>query len=374
MQLNPFDDYPFHQGVLPLHVPFTSDSHYNDGYWFGWYEGDRYFFCGMRMHPNNNAFDGYAGVITGGVQRNARFSRALLPNHGPLAVGPLTIEIVEPMRVQHIVLAPTDIGLSFDVTVEAVAPPFLEALAVQYRYGRLINQVSRYTGVSRVSGSATIDGEAITLDRWHGSRDHSWGIRSSMGPYVPIRGLEPDDDQNRRALRFWVPFEVEDHSGFFHGHEDRHGGILDFEGRIDWKDGRPSTALVGLEHKLNYHPGTRELASGTLVVKGADSSEHQYDFEIVGQPVHTQGFGYLRGWKDGGAPGVYRGAEFYENDRFDVSVPGALTGPEHVPQEGRFGGSEYAARVLGKEGDRGVAMVEHMVYGAYDPYGFTADR
>lgn len=372
MQLNPFDDYPFHQGVLPLHVPASSDSHYNDGYWFAWYEGSRYFFCGLRMHPNNNVLDGYAGVISDGVQRSARFSRALLPDHGSLTVGPMRIEILEPMRRQRIVLAETDIGLSFDVAIEAVAPPFLESLATQFRYGRLINQVSRYTGVTRVSGHAVLDGEQIPLDRWHGARDHSWGIRSSMGPYVPIRGVGPANSEPHRAMRFWVPFEVEDHSGFFHGHEDPQGRTIDFEGRLDWKDGRPSTTLVRLEHKLEYHPGTRELAGGLLTVTGADGTDYGYEFEVIGQPVHPQGFGYLRGWKDGGSPGVYRGADYYESDRFDISVPGELTGPEHVPGERRFGGSEYAARVLGKDGDRGIAMVEHMVYGPYERYGFGA--
>ena len=63
MRLHRFDDYPFHQGLLTLDIPDTSDTHYNDGYWFGFFAPGSYVFTGLRLHPNNNVMDGYAGIV-----------------------------------------------------------------------------------------------------------------------------------------------------------------------------------------------------------------------------------------------------------------------------------------------------------------------
>src|SRR5207249_3772745 len=160
---------------------------------------------------------GYAGVVHRGEQRTLRVSRALRPATNELEIGPFRLEILEPMRRQRLTLAENETAIDFDVTLEAVSPPFLEAVHVQYRYGRLINHVNRYVGVNRATGSATIDGEPIAIDRWYSARDHSWGIRSTMGPFVPLGGIPGEEsDRDPRALRLWIPFEVDDHSGFFH--------------------------------------------------------------------------------------------------------------------------------------------------------------
>ncbi len=53
-RINAWDDFPVHQGPLPVDRPLNSDRHFNDGYWFGFYTDGLYAFCGMRLHPNNN--------------------------------------------------------------------------------------------------------------------------------------------------------------------------------------------------------------------------------------------------------------------------------------------------------------------------------
>lgn len=362
MRLSRFDDLPCHQGLTPIHIPATSDSHYNDGYYFAFYGPQPFFFCGLRLHPNSNVIDGYAGAVHAGEQRNVRFSRALRPRCDELAAGPLTLEIAEPMRVQRLVLQDNETGVSFDVAFEAVAPPFLETGHVQYRFGRLLNHVVRYVQVCRATGAAAVDGRSFAVESWPAVRDHSWGIRSSMGPHVPIRGVEPEEsDRDPRALRLWVPFALEDHAGFFHLHDDAEGNRLDFEGAI-WEGGR-ELALAGARHELRYHEGTRRLRSGTFALVDAEGREREYAFEVAGDPAHPQGFGYARGWSDEGQPGVYRGAEVREADRFCVADPAALAGPAHVPPERRLGGTEYPALLAGPGGSRGTAHVEHMLYG-----------
>jgi hypothetical protein len=189
-----------------------------------------------------------------------------------------------------------------------------------------------------------------------------------MGPHVPIKGterVEPDP----RAIRIWVPFEVDDHFGFFHMHEDRAGRILDFEGRLDFEDGH-SVNLVAARHALRYHHGTRRLMGGSWILEDESGQSREYEFEVSCDPAHPQGFGYTRGWSDGGQPGVYRGSLVSEDDRFRVDDPAKALGPDHVPESRRLGGTEFTTLVAGPGGARGMAHFEHMIYGAYEPYGF----
>ena len=128
--------------------------------------------------------------------------------------------------------------------------------------------------------------------------------------------------------------------------------------------------MVGVRHQLRYEPGSSRLRSGQLVLSMQDGSQRDYEFEVVCHPAHPQGFGYARGWSDLGQPGVYRGALVSESDQFLVNDALHCQGPAHVPDAKRMGGTEFACVMRGANGE-GMAHVEHMIYGAYKPYGFT---
>ena len=367
MELTPVDDLPFHQHIAPMHVPATSDPHFQDGYYFAVYRDGVHVFAGLRLHPNTNTTDGYAGVVREGWQRNVRVSRALLPAHDMLTVGPLGLQIIEPMVRQRLTLDDNPTGLRFELTFTASCPPFVERPDPQYRFGRLYNHVVRYTLPCRADGWIEVDGAREEVTRWFGCRDHSWGIRSTMGPHVPIGGVGSGfSDPDRRAMRLWVPFELEgDLAGFLHTHEDRDGRTLDLEGRLYRPDGSSRT-VTGLEHDLHYDPAGPRLVGGRLQVEDDTGEVHDLEIEVACDPAHPQGFGYTRGWFDGGQPGVYRGGRegrYEEHDRFRVDDPAHPVGPEHVAPERRLGGTEFASRIR-RSNDRasGMAHVEHMRY------------
>ena len=355
MATSPLDDLPVHQTAAPLPEPSTSDTHFNDGYYFAFYRPGLHVFSGLRLHPNTNVMDGYGGAVANGVQRNLRVSRALRPDTYPFRVGPLTVEVLEPMRRQRVRLDANESGVAFDVEFVAVGPQHDETPHVQYRHGRLHNHVVRYTQVCRAHGSLTIDGETHVVDGWHAARDHSWGLRSTMGPHIPAKGIGPGSDPDRRALRLWIPFEVDGHSGFFHTHEDADGNTLDFEGRIDFA--HEAKTLTRVEHDLEYDD---RLTRGAFTLTDEDGTRREYRFEVACEPAHPQGFGYTRGWSDGGQPGVYRGASATEHERFDVTRANAA--PEHVPDGRRLGGTEFVSTITGPDGATGMAHVEHMRY------------
>lgn len=360
MQLNPFDDFPFHQALSPIDVPATSDSHFNDGYYFAFYRPGLHVFMGLRLHPNSNVMDGYAGAVVATEQRDVRFSRALRPRTNDLAVGPFRLEIVEPMNVQRVRLEDPELGLAFDVSLRASAPAFFETRHQQVRHGRIFNDVLRYTQVCRANGDLTIDGAREPVDGWYACRDHSWGIRSTMGPYAPIGGHEKET-VDPRALRLWVPFECGEDVGFFHCHEAHDGSVLDCEGRLH-RAGKPPLRIGAVQHALRYESGTRRLAGGDLTLVDEEGTGHEYRFEVACPPAHPQGYGYTRGWSDGGQPGVFRGLDVIERDRFDVSDPALAAGALHLPPERRLGGTEFVSTIVTPDGAEGMAHVEHMLY------------
>jgi hypothetical protein len=368
LPLTPLDDYPWHQAIAPFPLPATSDTHFNDGYYFGFFSRGHFGFFGLRLYPNTNVMDGYAGMVVGGEQRQVRASRALRPDVDTLAVGPLKLTIVEPMQRQRLQLLDNPAGITFDVTFTASAPAYLESADIHYRRGRLLNHVLRYTQLTRIDGTATVDGETIPVDAWYGNRDHSWGIRASMGPRIALKGTE-ETRGDPRAIRIWLPFEVGDHTGFFSLHEDADGRRLDFDGMLMSKDGEV-TELKTAEHRFRYTAHSKRLKDGEFTLVDEHGGEHAYAFEVVSDPASPQGYGYVRGWADGEPPGNWRGPDHLEHDRFDVSDPHAVAGPPHVPEKRRLGACEYPVVVTGPGGDTGMAQIEHMVYGPYRPYGF----
>jgi hypothetical protein len=368
MRITPFDEYPFHQHPTPFGTVATSDSHFNDGYFLAFYAADHYFFAAVRLHPNVNVIDGGASVAHAGRQRAVRASRALRPRYEDIAVGPIRLDIVEPMRCIRLHLDHDHFG--FDVELETIGRPIVEDRYQHLKYGAVVNDTIRYTTVCRATGIAHLDGRSIDVERWHAMRDHSWGIRSSMGVPTRISGIDRTDaEADRRAFRLWVPFEADDHSGFFNTHEDADGTPLDFEGRIDFPAGG-SLDLAAVEHDLTYVPGTTRVTGGDLVLVGADGSRRQYRLEASGTPADVHALGYYRGWHDGLGPGIYRGAEVTERDDYEVPPGPDPTGPPHVPVHHRFGATEHPMFLRSDAGE-GMAHLEHTIFGPYHRYGFA---
>jgi hypothetical protein len=374
--LTALDEYPYHQTMAPFPMPSTSDTHFNDGYYFGFYGPGAFAYFGMRLYPNTNVIDGYAGIVIDGVQRTIRASRVLRPRVNELEVGPLQLELTDPMKTVRLILADNDEGVSFDVTLEGSARPFFESPDIHYRRGRLLNHVLRYTQMCRTDGTVTVDGEQTAVDRWYGCRDHSWGIRASMGPHVALRGVEPSVG-DPRAIRIWLPFEVEGESGLasrqvgmFALHEDSDGRQLDFDGVLIEGDGEEQL-IVSAKHAFVYTPGTRRLERGEFSITTEAGVRHEYAFEVVAGPLSPQGFGYVRGWQNGQPPGTWRGEAHVEFDRFRVDDPTTVAGPDHVEPSRRLGVTEYPSTLRHADGRAGMTQIEHAVYKAYRPYGLV---
>lgn len=370
MRLSSFDELPFHQSPTPFNIPGTSDVHFNDGYFNAIIGPDWYIVTGVRLHPNMNVIDGFAGVARKGEQRVLRTSRALRPDAGDLRVGPLSVEIVEPMKTVRLRLTDNEGPFTFDVTLTALAQPFLEARYQFRKHGALIHDMLRYTQVCKANGIVSCDGECANVDQWMAIRDHSWGVRSGMGPKTYHSGVARDEDEvDHRRFRIWCQLSLDGYSGFFNTHEDEDGKPLDFEGRLDRTDG--SVKLVACRHKLRYAPNTKNVIGGEVSLQDADGGWHEYRLEAAGTPADVQGLGYYGGWRDGGSAGIYRGVgPIVEIDRYPQGAALGRAGLLSLPENKRLGPTEFPCTVTGPNGVSGMAHFEHHVFGAYKPYGF----
>ena len=266
MRLTEFDEFPFHQHPTPFNIPFTSDVHFNDGYFCAAFAEDWYVVSGMRLHPNMNVLDGFAGIARNGMQRVLRASRALQPNSSELSVGPLRFDIRAPMREVVVSLVGNEANFSFELTFRAKATPFLETPYQFRKYGHLIHDLVRYTQVCVANGNVVLDGKATEVTDWHAIRDHSWGVRSGMGPATPHGGVGRDKDEiDRRRFRIWAPFSLDRYTGFFNTHEDEEGNPLDFEGSLTMPDGK-QVELTAVRHCLQHAPGTKNVIGGTFAL------------------------------------------------------------------------------------------------------------
>lgn len=353
-KLTALDDQPWHQVAAPFGEAATSDPHFNDGYYFSAYDpaGSAYVFAGLRVHPNNNVLDGYAGAVFGTRQVSIRISRELRPDLAT-RLGPLAVEFTEPMRRLRLALADNASAVAFDLEWTATAPAFLEARHLTRRYGRLTNDLLRYTQTGRASGEVVLpDGRRLKARGWYGCRDHSWGLRQTMGPDDRPHGTA-DEPGDPRALRLWVPFEVGDHAGFFHLHEDRSGRRLDFEGCLYPLDASGPQPLVDAEHRVEYGDDGR-LSRAWFRLLDREGCAREYTATPVLPPAHPMGFGYARGWADGGNPGIWRGAYHEETSDWEVGDVSQGAGQP-------LGGTEFVSTLL-HEGESGMAHVEHMRY------------
>ena len=119
MTITKADDFPIHQLATPVaHV--GSDRNFYDRYFFHGYSRDGSFFFAATfgMYPNLNVADASFTVLKDGVQRNFHASRILNLERLDLQVGPIKIEILEPLKKLRFVLEKNESGLSADFVFE----------------------------------------------------------------------------------------------------------------------------------------------------------------------------------------------------------------------------------------------------------------
>ena len=352
--ITPADDYLIHQTPYTFDTVFTSDRNFYDRYFFNGYrrDGEVYFALAMGVYPNLGIFDAAFSVVHQGRQKQVRASRRLGPDRMAMQVGPIRVEVLEPLRRLRVVVEPNAHGLSGDLVFEARSLPNEEPHFK--RAGFIGMDYTRMTQHGSWSGSLAFEGVRFDLGEatWWGSRDHSWGVRN-VGGRAP-RGAPPQG-----APQFywnWAPLNFDDLCTLYTVSETAQGRRWHQSGVILAPYPDASERECGVSHDLRFAPGTRWIDSGSRITLTPEGGE---PLEITLEPLYhflMQGIGY-------GHPkwghGVWVGEDEVGGDEYVLKDANPM---EHLHVQ-------TLSRVRAGERE-GIGIFEIIVLGAYEPYGF----
>ena len=284
---------------------------------------------GIGKYTNRNVMDAYAGVSRGVAQWTVRASRELGATPDRTSVGPITYEVLEPLRVIRFALAPNDTQpISIEWIFEAAVPPALEDREHhRSRDGfRLDADIVRYHHTGHASGWADVDGVRTELDDWVSTRDHSWGVRYQVGTPPDDIAVAPVPD-GLRMLVMWCPVLCRRPDGSeyaLHWYYQRNAigdwSRIEMQGGVEHPGGRrePFAALVP---DVQVRDDNRRFEGGTLTMTMNDGSLRPLTITPVSDTGFHLGTGLYHGF-DGMSHGQWRGPLHVEGEHIaDCSIP-----------------------------------------------------
>ena len=310
MMLSPLDDYPVHQTAQLIRHPATSDRNFYDRYYFNCHAGtdELMLIIGLGQYPNLGVTDAFALARHGDTHRVVRASRELGADRMDTNVGPFRVEVIEGLRKLRVILEPNAHGLEFDLSWEGVIPAQVEPRHFIRQQERVIFDSVRLAQTGKWSGYVCSGSEEFTVtpDRWHGSRDRSWGVR-------PVGESEPPGIQSRNPAQFYwmyAPMQFEEFSILTIIQEDAAGHRILEEAVRVWPEaaGRPPQHLGRPEYRPEYAPGTREVQTATITFSQTGGEPAVV---VTVRPVHPvslivgTGYGLEPDWKHG----MYQGPD-----------------------------------------------------------------
>ena len=301
MILNKWDDYLIHQMAGSINKVESEDLHWFDRMYFGIGDpgGSLVLNTGLGTYPNAQVMDGFACVSQGTMQRNIRFSRRLQNDRADMWIGPLTLEVLEPLRRWSLELGKNDYGIDFSLEFQARSSPYMirDIVVPLPEQGTMAS--SHFTQLGRYSGWVAVDGNKLAVDGWGCIRDRSWGLRPPLGTGCYWWHHMPFSD---RCITL-IAAELDGLPMFCDG------AILYDNGEL--------TPIVSLRHRLNVAT-TGEHLSGELALGHPDGRETLVSTKRISQGPYLSGGGY--GWSHG----VDRGQLHIEGEELDISSASTL--------------------------------------------------
>ncbi|GAB91416.1 hypothetical protein [Gordonia rhizosphera] len=349
-----FDDYPIHQTSLPLGQTGSGNPNQYDRFWFNGFREDLIFGVAFCSYPNKAIMDGAFSVVRDGRQTSVFASGRMNRDPVDTHMGPISIEIVEPMRVNRVVVDAPEQGIRADLTYTATTQAIQEAHQRTLAGNRLLMDNTRATQWGRWTGWIEVDGHRVSLgEGCAATKDRSWGVRASA---IPDGAFDMPDP----FLFLWAPIHFPDE--YFH--------FLTFERADGWQwvhDAMrvPPTSTGGdlvrfrhVDHEIDWAPGKRRARHATLVPHPLDGTAEPMTLEPLAT-FQMRGIGYSHPeWGHGKWHGELAvGGESVVIDELDPLAPENL----HVQQ-----------LVRATWGDRvGIGVLEQIAIGPLPRYGFN---
>jgi hypothetical protein len=353
------DDFPIHQTPEPIAYAGT-DRNFYDRYFFNGYtqDGSDFFALAFGVYPHLNIADAHFSAVRNGIQYCLHGSRVLHMERMDLQVGPIAIEVVEPLRRLRVVL--NGEGIAADLVFEGRAFP-VEEPRFTHRIGpRSFLDYTRMTQNGRWTGWIEIDGERRVLaPDAVGTRDRSWGVRP-IGAADP-QPIVPPVKQNFFWL--WAPLNFAGFSVFFHVNADHQGQPWNSRAVLCPDGAGPAEMLhCDAPHMaVRWLDGQRHAAGAVL-----QAAFPGRNVDIVFEPLskfQMRGIGYVgSSWPHGAYKGELAVA------REDIVLADA--DPAQIPNLHIQAPCRVSLREAGAADCDGIGILEQLVLGPYAPYGF----
>ena len=365
--LNRLDDYPVHQTPEPLAHPATSDVNFYDRTWFGGYadDGSYYFGIGMAIYPHLNILDcAFSLVRPGGLQHCFFASRRAPLERTEMQVGPMRLEVIEPMRRTLVTLDDNESGLACELIFSTRTAAIQEGHQILWQGARRFMDATRFDQFGAWSGMVrSPEGDIdVTTDACRATKDRSWGVRP-VGP--PMMTGAPRELGGFFFL--WAPIFWTDHvtnAIVFDGQrgealfrEALTSPLYDIEDTIPEACEAPVEHMARIDHRIEYHPKTRLAKRAEICLTKLSGEERKINLEPVlrfqmkglgyGHPIWRHGL-----WHDE----LAQGHESFDPNEIDLLATENI----HVQQV-----------VRADDGERqGIGLLEQAVLGSYEPAGF----
>lgn len=357
MTVTAWDDFPVHQASEWIAHPATSDRNFYDRYYFNAFDttGEWIAVMGLGQYPNLGVTDAFATVRIGPQQHLVRASRPL-GDRSDISVGPLRVEVLEPLRRLRFVVEPTEHSLGMDLLWEGFGPAIPEPNQFIRHAGRVMFDTQRLAQMGSWTGTLNVAGRdlAVSAATTVGSRDRSWGVR-------PVGEREPDGIRkgaNVMGGGMWTyfPMRFDDHCLFYICSERADGVRTLEQAERVWLDGRVEQ-LGRSEHDHRFVEGMRLLSGSKITFPDAG-------IELTCEPLAANylavgtGYGLEEDWRHG----MWQGP--------DLVVQGKVYDVADIEVLGSYAVVDHAAR-FSYQGKVGYGLYEHSFSGVMPRYGLT---
>jgi hypothetical protein len=362
--LTPYDDFPIHQTADPVAHPSSADPNHYDRYFFnGFSRNGELFFAGAMAHyPNRGLIDAAFSVVIDGVEHSV-FASGSMPLDRATEIGPIRVEVLDPLRRIRLSVAPNDYGLEADIVFDARTVAIEEPRNTAISGTRRVMDVTRLTqwgsweGTIRLAGSGSAPGR-----RRPGVRDRSWGQRG-LGVQAPTNFPQAAP----QVFWLWAPLHFDTfctHLALF----ERSDGerwleqalilpVIDPE-TPTWGENLEYEHLQGVDYELDWIPGTRIARSAVLTMRSAVNGTARSSWSRSSPSACAASATAIRSGVMG--PCTARsavGGESIRLDEFDPRTPPSM----HV---------QTLCRAT-MDGEEGIGVLEQIAFGDHTPTGLA---
>lgn len=364
------DDYPIHQTPDP--IASGADRNFYDRYFFNGHSADGGLFFGAAfgVYPHLNIMDGAFAVAVDGVQHNLRVSRHMTGERTDTQAGPLSVQVVEPLKSIRVRVGENPHGIEADLTFHGRTHPLEEPRQRSLVNGRSLMDVTRMTQNGAWEGWIFVHGQRVEVrpDKVIGVRDRSWGLRL-VGPAHP---QPPVPRKAPQIMWLWAPLLAADREILFYAMETGTGDPLVQGAQIAMlQGGGEPEHMADAFADLEFRPGTREIARTTLrLVRRRGRGEIRITLTPSRQNrLFLQGLGY--GHQEWGH-GYDKGETAVGYDSFEPGAVVTHAEPHLHPMWAHYQ-AQTEAEVAFPDGTRLTARgtLEQLILGDYAPAGLT---